>query len=78
MQKLMSAKLLSKKELKTIKGGAVGCCPVGGNANPPKGGNRECGDEPTYCYTSEWEIWRNCVGKDYPYPYSCTLFVQLI
>lgn len=75
MQKLMRAKRLSKQELKSIQGGAVTCCrPVGGNQNPPKGGNgnNECGYEPPFCNTKEWELWQICVGPDYSYAFTCS------
>lgn len=78
MQQLMQVKRLSKQELKSIMGGTVTCCRPGGNYNPPKGGNKECGEEPTYCNTPEWEIWQYCVGKDYPFPYSCSILAELI
>lgn len=63
---------LSKQELKSIMGGAVACCRPTGNQNPPKGGNRVCGQEPLYCETDEWKRWQECMGPDYPYPYTCS------
>jgi hypothetical protein len=65
MQKLMSAKVLSRREMKLIKGAGepVGGGGPGGNNNPPKGGNK-CFTEPRRCSDPQWMEWMYCVGKD--------------
>jgi hypothetical protein len=61
MQKLMSTKILSRKELQLIKGAGE----PGGNNNPPKGANKLCGPEPIKCKDPLWLEWAYCVGKEF-------------